>query len=315
VNAPAARAGGARGVVIANPRAGVAAQAAAAAVQRSGGAWAGLEVRTTRAPGHARELAAEAAAQGHEVVIACGGDGTINEVAWGLLDTNATLGILPAGSGNGLARTLGIPRRPRIALLVLAQSLPRPMDVGFVNGKPFVNIAGVGYDAFVAQAFDEHGKGGGRRGLSGYFRTGLANAFRYEAPEISVEVAGQQWSQRTLLVAFANGRQYGGGAEVAPFALLDDGQIDVATIEFGSVMETLWHVPRMYNRRIEGFRRYRRVLAPAAVLTATAPVPYHRDGEPESPTTRIELSVRRRALKVLVPPARIVDPRGPFTTT
>jgi YegS/Rv2252/BmrU family lipid kinase len=272
-------------------------------------------VRTTRAPGHARELAAEAAAQGHEVVIACGGDGTINEVAWGLLDTKATLGILPAGSGNGLARTLGIPRRAPAALLALAQSVSRPMDVGFVNGKPFVNIAGVGYDAVVAQAFDAHGRRGGRRGLSGYFRMGLRNALGFVAPEVTVTAAGEDWSRRALIVAFANGRQYGGGAEIAPRARLDDGQIDLVTIEFGSVLETVWNTPRMYNGRIEGFRRYRRVLAPAAVLTAQTPLPFHRDGEPEAPATRIELSVRRHALNVLVPPARTLDPRGPFTTS
>jgi diacylglycerol kinase (ATP) len=302
-------------VVIANPRAGVAARSAIAAIQAAH-AWKRLDLKITEHQGHARELAAEAARRGEEIVIACGGDGTINEVAWGLLGSSTILGVLPAGSGNGLARTLGIPRHPIRALETLAIGVTRTMDVGMANGKPFLNVAGAGFDAAVGLAFDQHGKRGGRRGLSTYFRVGLRVALGYRSQVMAVE-AGEAsgeapWERTALLVAFANGRQYGGGAVIAPRARLDDGQLDVITVEDAPVVETAWNSARMYLGQIERVRRYRRVLAPAAVLSGSQPMVFHRDGEPEPPAQRFEIGIQTRALRVLVPPDRAAQVGGPF---
>jgi diacylglycerol kinase (ATP) len=222
------------------------------------------------------------------------------------------LGVIAAGSGNGLARALGIPRGARASLHALAHSVVRPMDVGLANGKIFLNIAGAGFDAAVGRAFDEHGRRGGRRGMLSYFRMGLATAWGYKTAELRLEAGETQWRHRAFVVAFANGRQYGGGAEVAPKAVLDDGLLDVVAVEDAPAAEILVNLPLMYLGRIDTYRRYTRVLATGGVLTADAPFAYHRDGEPEPPTQRLEVTIRPRALHVLVPPARLQDRTGPF---
>jgi diacylglycerol kinase family enzyme len=154
---------------ILNPRAGLAATRALRALEDHP-AWRGIEVKTTGARGEARAFAADAAVAGYEVVLSIGGDGTANEAAWGLLGSSTALGLLPMGSGNGLARTLGIPLDPVRAVATLAHAVRRRMDVGMVNGRPFLNVAGAGFDAQVGADFHEHGLRGGRRGVMTYVR-------------------------------------------------------------------------------------------------------------------------------------------------
>ena len=299
-------------VAIVNPRAGVIARAAMAAVRSAGGRWQGMEVWSTERPGHARDLAAQAVREEREAVIACGGDGTVNEIGGVLMGTPVTLGLVPAGSGNGLGRALGIPRNPMRALAALSNAVPRAMDVGMVNGKPFLNVAGAGFDAAVGQAYDAHGRRGGRRGLFSYFRIGLTTAWGYRCQEFRLEVGGTEAARRFLVVAFANGQQYGGGALIAPKARLDDGLLDVVGIEDAPLAELLWHMPLMPIGRVEAYRRYQRTAASRAVLTGSAPIAFHRDGEPEPPAERLEVTVQPRALKVLVPEATVKAPGGPF---
>jgi len=174
---------------IVNPRAGVAARRALTAIERSRSSWR-IEPRVTDGPGHARDLAAEAVARGDEVVVAAGGDGTANEVARALVGTEVALGLVPVGSGNGLARSLGIPLDPDRALQALGSAVRRRMDVGRMNGGLFLNVAGTGFDATVAAAFHERGRNG-RRGIPAYFWAGLGEVRRYSADTRRVETAGE----------------------------------------------------------------------------------------------------------------------------
>jgi diacylglycerol kinase (ATP) len=304
----------ARPVAIVNPRAGVITRAAMAAVKGARGRWQGLEVWLTERRGHAGDLAQQAVREEREIVIACGGDGTVNEIGGVLMNTPVTLGLVPAGSGNGLGRALGISRNPIRALVALSTAVPRAMDVGMVNGKPFLNVAGAGFDAAVGHAYDLHGQAGGRRGLLNYFRVGLTTAWGYKCEEFRIEVAGAPGpAGRFLLVAFANGQQYGGGALIAPLARLDDGLVDVVSIEDAPLAEMVWHAPLMPIGRIQAFRRYARTAAQSAVLTGSGPIAYHRDGEPEPPVDKLEMKVMPRSLRVLVPAATAKAPAGPFS--
>ncbi len=300
-----------KAIAVLNPRAGLAAAEAERAI-REHPFWRETEIRRTRGPGDARVLAAEAAAEGAEVVLAVGGDGTANEAAWGLLGTPTALGLMPRGSGNGLARTLGIPLRPALALSALATARPRRMDVGMLNGRPFLNVAGAGFDAQVGAEFHRHGLGGGRRGIWPYVRLSLRRALRYEAGTWRLEAGGERFHGRALVIAFVNGRQYGAGATVVPGALLDDGLLDVVVIEDAPRLEILWNAPRMFLGGIEKFRRYRHLPTSTAVLTGEGPFLHHRDGEPEEPVERLEATVLPRALRILVPRAVLADPTGPF---
>ncbi len=299
---------------ILNPRAGLRARRAREALERSHPLWGRVEVCETDSPGHACDLAREAAQAGADAVLAVGGDGTANEVAQGLLHTPTALGLVPVGSGNGLARTLGIPLSPARALRALTDAVPRAMDVGFVNGRPFLNLAGAGLDAEVGAEFHSHGRHGGRRGLWTYVRLTLLRALSYEARRFRLEAGSVAFDGPAIIVAFVNGRQYGGGAVLTPRARLDDGLLDVVVFEKASFPEIALQVPRLFLGRIERFRRYRHFQTASATLTAPAPFLHHRDGEPEPNARRLEVSVDRKALRILAPRWTARDPRGPFET-
>jgi diacylglycerol kinase (ATP) len=298
---------------ILNPRAGVVAGRALETLRRGRPAWPDITVRLTEGPGDARNLAREAVAEGTDLLLVAGGDGTVNEAAQGVIGSETMLGVVPVGSGNGLARSLGIPLRLGKALDALETGVPRSMDVGLVNGEPFLNMAGAGFDAAVGRAFQHSGKDGGRRGIMTYLRLGLAGAFSYPPAHVTLEAGGERIETRILVVAFANGAQYGAGAVIAPRARLDDGLLEVVVVEECSPLEIVLNMPRLFLGGIEGFPRYRRVTAASALLTAAVPIEHHRDGEPEPGSHRLEVGLRPRALRVLVPRATAEDPKGPFT--
>jgi YegS/Rv2252/BmrU family lipid kinase len=301
-----------RAVAILNPRAGVAARRALDAVRRGRPAWGELEVKETAGPGDARRWAEEAAREGVDLLLVAGGDGTANEAAWGLLGSGTTLGLVPVGSGNGLARTLGIPLRPDRALECLEGGVRRRMDVGLVNGRPFLNVSGAGFDAAVGAEFHARGRRGGRRGVFTYVWLSLGASLRYRSERWSLQAGEHTFEGRALIVAFVNGRQYGGAAVIAPGARLDDGLLDIVVVEDAPVAEILANAPRLFLGGIERFRRYRRLAAATAILTGAVPAMFHRDGEPEPAADRLEVRVDPRALSVLVPRATAEDPNGPF---
>jgi diacylglycerol kinase (ATP) len=289
---------------ILNPRAGVAAQATQAELELGRPGWHDYRVWLTRAPGHAVELARQAVAEGADAVLAVGGDGTVNEVARGLLGTRVALGIVPVGSGNGLARAMGIPRKPGLALAALETAAPRAIDVGFLNGRPFLNVAGAGFDAAVGHAFHERGKQGGRRGLFGYVQLSLRELLAYRAPRVELELPdGVRHQLRPFVLTFANGPQYGSGAVINPGARLDDGVLEVVVFEDGSRLATLAAAPLLFLGGAERLSRYRRLTAARVIVTATTPLPLHVDGDPMPSAERVLVELQPRSLFVLAPPS------------
>ncbi len=179
------------------------------------------EVQVTEYRGHARELAAAALGRGASLVVAWGGDGTVNEVGTALAFRDAVLGIVPSGSGNGLARELGIPFDPHASLAVAVRGVERRIDSGEIDGHLFFNVAGLGLDARVAHEFAALGLL--RRGFRRYVEITTRELFRNECDEHEITADGIAMRRRTLMVAIANGRQYGNGAIIAPRARRDDG--------------------------------------------------------------------------------------------
>ena len=297
---------------IVNLRAGVAAHRALDAFEAGRPSWATIEVRLAEGPAHATALAREAVEEEAALVLAAGGDGTVNEVATGLLGSGVPLGIVPVGSGNGLARALCLPLRPDLALRALESGVARRMDVGQVNAKPFLNVAGVGFDAFVGSAFHRAGRQGGRRGIFTYVRMSLRLLSLYEAPFVSLELPEERLEARPFIMAFANGPQYGAGAVLNPGAKLNDGRMEVVIFEDAPWFETLASAPRLFMGGIERGRRYKRIAVERAVLTARLPLEHHRDGEPEPEASRLEVELLPKSLRVLVPRATAEDPAGPF---
>ena len=170
-------------------------------------------------------LAAAAVARGLERVVVWGGDGTVNDAAGPLIGTPTALGIVPSGiRGDGLARGLGLSRDPAIALRAAIAGTPRSIDVGWIGERHFLNVAGIGFDAAVAHAFNQRG----RRGARAYFATGLPMVWSYQASHYDIQSDAVTVSGRQFMVAFANGPQYGNGIILCGTARFDDGWLDAA---------------------------------------------------------------------------------------
>jgi YegS/Rv2252/BmrU family lipid kinase len=263
------------------------------------GARARLHV--TERPGHAAELSRHAVASGTERVIAWGGDGTVNEVATALAFSAVPLAVVPSGSGNGLAREIGVPFDVGRALRIAVEGQARHVDVGEIAGRRFVNVAGIGFDAKVARAFDTGRRG--RRGLSTYVRLTLREFLRYAPRACRVLAGGEAIDTRPLLVAIANSAQYGNGARIAPAARMDDGLLDLVVVEATRPLRDILRARRLFTGTIERDRgaRVRRVTS--LRIESDAPLPAHVDGQPFEGGPMMDATVHPAALRVVYPPS------------
>jgi YegS/Rv2252/BmrU family lipid kinase len=281
--------------LIANPRSGGASRALGPA--RKFAAAAGAEVRLTARAGHAGELAREALADGCELVVAVGGDGTINEVAATLVGTGAVLGIVPGGSGNGLGRALGLGLSAVRALEILKQGRPRWIDMGLADGRPFFNLAGLGFEAEIAARFNRSS----HRGLTGYLRVaaGSLDLLRASRFTITTETCRRQMAALTLTVA--NGQQFGGHALIAPRARLDDGRLDLTAVPPPTVWNALPLVLALFRGTLAKRRGVVMTTGARFIVERPWPGPLHTDGEVHPAGTRIVFEVRPASLRVMAP--------------
>jgi YegS/Rv2252/BmrU family lipid kinase len=202
-------------------------------------------IEVTTAPGHGAALAREAVGTEASVVCAWGGDGTTNEIASVLAFTQVPLALVPNGSGNGLARELGVSLNPAHALRQALSGRDRVLDVGELGGHLFFNVAGIGFDAHVARLFNE---GGRRRGFTSYITTSFTELFRYDARSYAVALGTDDVvRRRALMVVVANTAQYGNGARIAPHARPDDGLLDLVIVETSSAMGNVWRARRLFD--------------------------------------------------------------------
>src|SRR5262245_28287953 len=251
------------------------------------------EVFVTERKGHGRELAAGAIARGARLVLAWGGDGTVNEVASALVSTGTALSIVPSGSGNGLARALGVAREPKQAIARALSGTPRPIDAGEIGGRMFFSIAGVGFDAHVASLFDADSGG---RGFSGYVRITFRELRSYRCGTYRIDGRPRQ----AFLVTFANASQFGNGARIAPDARVDDGQLDLVVFEEVSRLATLAGLPRLFTGTIGRQRGVSIQRIERATIESDQPMVFHVDGEPVRGGTHLETRVLPGALRVCV---------------
>ncbi len=211
-------------------------------------------IGVTERGGHAHELALDAAASGAELVIAWGGDGTINEVGRALVQRGEAgapapaLGIIPGGSGNGLARQLGIPFDPAQAIQHALGAASRRVDAGELGDHLFFNIAGIGLDAHVAALVSTRVH---HRGLVPYLTASAGDLLRYRSTEYTVEMGGQAVQTSAIVLAFANSKQWGFGAQIAPGADLADGLLDFVIVRDRGFVGNMVRVPALFLGRIE----------------------------------------------------------------
>jgi YegS/Rv2252/BmrU family lipid kinase len=290
-------------VIIINPVAGgarrdlarVRAQLASALVESHGET---AEVFVTERAGHARDLAAAAVRRQARLVMAWGGDGTINEVGCALAFTGIPLGIIPSGSGNGLARELGVSGKPQAAILDALRARPLSIDMGEIDGHLFVNLAGIGFDAHVASKFNSPSNR--RRGLINYAGITARALREYEPATYTVITGKERAAVRAILIAIANSAQFGNGARIAPGALVDDGRLDLVVVEERTRWQTVRHIPRLFTGsvgRIPGctIERIERVR-----IECDRPMIFHVDGEPVAGGAELTARVHPGALSVAV---------------
>lgn len=257
-----------------------------------------FNIKYTAGPTHATELAANAAKDDYDLVIAVGGDGTINETASGLVGTDTALGIIPVGSGNGLGRHLQIPTNPAKAISALSHSEVTKIDVCLANGQPFFNVAGVGYDAVIAQSFAQS-KG---RGFTTYFYNVLNHWFKYKPKKYKISDGENKFKKRALMISIANGSQFGNNAWIAPDARLDDGLMDICILHKVNTLAAPTLAFQLFNKSITDSRHLESFRASKITIKQKSKIA-HLDGEPFKLGKKIEFKVLPKALNIFVPKA------------
>lgn len=183
----------------------------------------GYDTVCTEYPGHAEELSRNTS---HQTVVAVGGDGTVNEVARGLIGTGKTLGIIPCGSGDGLALHLGLSQNFQKALGTITAGRTRSLDAAKVNGRLFFSVCGVGLDAAVSERFAKSGK----RGLANYIEQAIITWKDYTPESYMVEIDGKRMESEAVMITIGNSDQWGNGAKVTPLADSSDGELDITIV-------------------------------------------------------------------------------------
>ncbi len=254
-------------------------------------------VKFTERPGHGEELARQAVDSGADIVAAVGGDGTVNEVARALTGTNACMAVIPTGSGNGLARHLCIPTNIRRSVRLINQGKTLRMDTATLNGKLFVNLAGVGFDAFVAKKFSKSPK----RGFWSYFKISVTEYFLYKPKRYHLVIDGQPLTRRALLVSFANSSQFGNNATLASGARVDDGLIDVCIVKKIPFHRILYISTALFLGKFDKTRYIEIFPAREVTLTRKRGKMIHLDGDPFREGKIIEMRTQPSSLQIIVP--------------
>jgi diacylglycerol kinase (ATP) len=234
-------------------------------------------------------------------IVAWGGDGTMNEIGTAAAFTDATLALVPSGSGNGLARELGVPFEATRALELAFSGRERTIDAGEVDQRLFFNVAGIGLDARVAHRFAVDGLE--KRGFSRYMQITMRELASYQPDNLTITTPASTVTARSMLVALANGRQYGNGAVIAPHAQLDDGALDLVIVAARSAIRACLELPVVFMGAIDHLSGVTIEKTGSVQIASPYPLVYHIDGEPIAGTLTLAAKVRPRALRLKVPAA------------
>lgn len=253
--------------------------------------------RFTERAGHAKTLALEAVAEGYEIVVAVGGDGSINEVASALLGTEAVLGIVPAGSGNGLAMHLGYGRDIDEAVKKINTAEVRLIDIGMMNGQPFINIAGIGFDGLVSNMMKESNW----RGFIPYFLNSVKAGLQYTPRLCRIEIDDKVLTEKCFIISVANGPMWGYNFQIAPDARLDDGFFEVVIMKEAPRWQYFALVPSSLTGKIYESDIVEHFRARHVKIVAEGKNYIHLDGEGQLLEGALEFEIKPKALKILAP--------------
>lgn len=256
------------------------------------------EICFTTHPGHATEMAHQAVQDHADIVVAVGGDGTVNEVARSLVNTPTALGIIPYGSGNGLARHLFIPMQPQEAINVINECVVRPLDYGTINQYPFFCTCGMGFDAMISQKFAEAGK----RGLATYVENVLREGLKYKPETYEIQDDQGVTFEKAFLISVANASQYGNNAYIAPQASMSDGLIDVIIMEPFDVFEAPQISIDMFNKTLDKNSKIKTFRCKKLHIHRSKPGVIHYDGDPVMTGEDIDVELQEKGIKIVTNP-------------
>ena len=267
-----------------------------------GGQWL-PNISYTEYAGHATELSYQFARMGFDAVVAVGGDGTVNEVARGIVESQKSkeesrtaLGIIPMGSGNGFARHLNIPIRVQRAIELLNHSEPIRVDYGMANGRLFVSTCGTGFDALIA----DHFAGSTKRGFSTYLESILHDAFSYTPQSYHLVGDGIDVTHKAFLITFANANQWGYEALIAPKASVQDGKMDIMLMSSHAILGSASLALRLFAGSIDDSHFMNTIRAKEVTLEREEAAPFHIDGDPVEMEKDIHIRIIEDGLRVLV---------------
>ena len=259
--------------------------------------------------GHAAEIARRCVKAGADIVVAVGGDGTINETARSLVHSETALGIIPCGSGNGLARHLSIPMDVRKAISVINSCQIEALDYGLINGLPFFCTCGMGFDAFISLKFAEAGKRGPMTYVENVLREGLK--YKPETYEVEDETGSRRY--RAFLIACANASQYGNNAYIAPKATMNDGLMDVIIMEPFTAFDAPQISIDLFNKTLDKNSKIKTFKAKSIHIHRAKAGAIHYDGDPIVTGTDIDVSIEKHGIRIITnPEAREVESQPNF---
>ena len=252
----------------------------------------GYKVAFTEYAGHAEVLAREAT---EDVVVAVGGDGTVNEVARGIVGTEKALGIIPCGSGDGLARHLGLSHNIEKGLRTIEQGECKRMDTAEVNGRLFLSVCGVGFDAVVSERFAKSGK----RGLANYIRQGLKTWRNYTPEKYIVEIDGKEIDVEALFITVGNSDQWGNNAKITPLADCCDGILDITIVEKFGVLEMPWLALRLMTGTLQRSRKVHCYKGKEVRIIRECEGAAHADGDWYMESATLNIKIHPSTLKAI----------------
>lgn len=253
-------------------------------------------IEFTKGKGHAIELAQLGVAERYDWIIAVGGDGTLNEVAQGLLNTEASMGIIPRGSGNGLARHVGIPLEIEHAIKSIFTSKPTKVDTLTVNGRLSLNVSGIGFDGHIANLFGKSTK----RGFGSYAKLTIEEYRKFKTFDAQLTLNNQTLNRDAFIIAIANSSQYGNNVKIAPEASLCDQKIHL-TIATKVPPYRLDFAYSLFNGDVNQSKYCETLVTDQLIVETKHPVSFHIDGEPCGMNTKFEIKINPLSLRLLVP--------------
>lgn len=256
------------------------------------------EIITTNHAGHASELAAEAKEARADVVVAVGGDGTVNEVARAIVHSDTALGIIPCGSGNGLARHMLIPMNIKKSIEIINKCVIRDFDYGIVNGYPFFCTCGMGFDAYVSQKFAECGK----RGPVTYVQKVLEEGLKYKPETYEITDENGVSKYKAFLISCANASQYGNNAFIAPQASMSDGLMDVIIMEPFDIIEAPQISIDMFNKTLDKNSKIKTFTSKKLHIHRGKPGVIHYDGDPVMTGRDVDVELVEKGIRIIINP-------------